>query len=211
MRAHMRNFSHILLALFLLTGFSKSQNKSDDYFLFKSKYRHGSYYHLKTKTLTEEIFANAKNLTLIDSIYFVPLNLVDTTKSDKEWGVERLRDYDCRLISFTENKIYDCVVTISYTSTAGDGDPIILVNTYNKMGKFLSRAKFDLVGQHDYSPVPEQYFSINKKSKISMELTLKNYEIVDSLGIEILKYIDTDYYNENYSINRDGVILKQKE
>ena len=44
-----------------------------------------------------------------------------------------------------------------------------------------------------------------------MELTSKNYEIVDSLGIEILKYIDTDYYNENYSINRDGVILKQKE
>jgi len=207
----MRNLSYILLALFFLTGFSNSQNLSDDYFLFKSKYRHSSYYHLDTKTLTEEIFVNANNLTLIDSIYLVPLNLVDTTKSDREWGVERLRDYDCRLISFTENKKHDCVVTISYTSTAGDGDPIILVNTYNKMGEFLSQAKFDLVLQHDYSPVPKQCFSIDKKNKISMELTSKNYEIVDSLGIEILKYIDTDYYNENYSINRDGVILKQKE
>lgn len=207
----MRNLSYILLALFFLTGFSNSQNLNDDYFLFKSKYRLGSYYHLDTKTLTEEIFLNTNNLTLIDSIYLVPLNLVDTTKSDKEWGVERFRDYDCRLISFTENKKYDCVVTISYTSTAGDGDPIILVNTYNKMGKFLSQAKFDLVGQQDYSPVPKQYFSIDKKNKISMELTSKNYEIVDSLGIQILKYINTDYYNENYSINRDGVILKQKE
>ena len=169
------------MALFILTGYSNAQNLGDNYFRFKSKYRLGGYYHLDTKTLTEEIFENANNLTLIDSIYLVPLNLVDTTKSDKEWGVERLRDYDCRLISFTENKKYDCVVTISYTSTAGNGDPIILVNTYNKIGKLLSQAKFDLVGQHDYSPVPKQYFSIDKKNKISMELTSKNYEIVDSL------------------------------
>jgi hypothetical protein len=211
MRAHMRNFLYIFLALFFLTGFSNFQNLSDHYFLFKSKYRLGSYYHLDTKTLTEEIFANANNLTLIDTIYLVPLNLVDTTNSDKEWGVERLRDYDCRLISFTENKKFDCIVTISYTSTAGDGNPIILVNTYNKMGQFLSRAKFELVGQHDYSPVPIQYFSIDKKNNISMELASKNYEIVDSLGVEILKYINTDYYNEYYSINHDGLILKQKE
>ncbi|MDP3462894.1 MAG: hypothetical protein Q8S18_08920 [Bacteroidales bacterium] len=207
----MRNPSYILLALFFLTGFSNSQNLSGAYFLFKSKYRLGSYYHLDTKTLTEELFANANSLTLIDSIYLLPLNLVDTTKNDKERGVERLSDYDCRLISLIENKKYDCVVTISYTSTAGNGDPIILVNTYNKIGKLISQAKFDLVGQHDYSPVPKQYFSINKKNIISMELISKNYEIVDSLGIEILKYIDTDYYNENYSINRNGVILKQKE
>jgi len=207
----MRNFFYILLALLILTGYSTSQNLSDDYFHFKSKYRLGGYYHLDTKTLTWDIFANANNLTLIDSIFLVPLNLVDTAQSDTEWRVERLHDYDCRLVSFTENKRYDCVVTISYTSTAGDGNPIILVNTYNKMGQFLSRAKFELVGQHDYSPVPIQYFSIDKKNKISMELASKNYEIVDSSGVEILKYINTDYYNEYYSINHDGLILKQKE
>jgi hypothetical protein len=207
----MKKNTYILIALFFLTGFSNAQNLSDEYFLFKSKYRLGSYYQLDTKTLTDEIFANANNLTLIDSMYLVPLSLIDTTKCDKEWGVEWLRDYDCRLIRFIENKKYDCVVTISYTSTAGDGDPIILVNTYTKMGKFVSQAKFDLVGQHDYSPVPTQYFSLDKKNKISMESTLKNYEIVDSLGIEILKYINTDCYNENYSIDSAGVILKQKE
>ncbi|HBF88574.1 MAG TPA: hypothetical protein DDX39_08025 [Bacteroidales bacterium] len=179
--------------------------------MFKSKYRLGNYYHLETKMLTEEIFANANNLTLIDSVYLLPLNLVDTTKIDKEWGVGRLCDYDCRLISFIENKKYDCVVTISFTSTAGDGEPIILVNTYDKVGKFISHAKFELVFQHDYSPVPEQYLSIDKKNKISMELTSKNYEIVDSLGVEILKYINTDYYNEYYSINHDGLILKLNE
>jgi hypothetical protein len=207
----MRNFSYILLVLFLLTGFSNPQNLSDEYFLFKSKYRLGSYYHLETKKLTEEIFVNTNNMLLIDSIFLLPFNLVDTTRSDKEWRVEKLRDYDCRLISFTEKKKYDCVVTISYTSTAGDGDPIILVNIYNKNGKFLSQAKFDLVGQKDYSPVPKQYFSINKKNKISMELISKNFELVDSLGIEILKYINTDYYNEIYSINRNGLIFRQKE
>lgn len=207
----MRNFVYILLALLILTGYSNSQNLRDDYFLFKSKYKLGGYYHLDTKTLTEEIFANARNLTLIDSTFLVPLNLVDTNQSAKDWRVESLRNYDCRLVSYTENKNYDCVVTISYTSTAGDGDPIILVNTYNKVGKFLSQAKFELVFQHDYSPIPKQYFSIDKKNNITMELSSKNYEIVDSLGVEILKYINTDNYNEYYSINNNGLILKQKE
>lgn len=207
----MRNFLYILLALIILTGYSNSQNMRDDYFLFKSKYKLGGYYHLDTKTLTEEIFANAHNLPLIDSIFLVPLNLVDTAQSAKEWRVENLCNYDCRLISFTENKKYDCVVTFSYTSTAGDGDPIILVNTFNKTGHFLSQVKFDVIGQHDYSPIPQQYFSIDKKNNIKMELSSKNYEIVDSLGVEILRYINTDYYNEYYSINNNGLILKQKE
>jgi len=61
----------------------------------------------------------------------------------------------------------------------------------------------------DYSPVPKQYFSIDKKNNISMELISKNYEIVDSLGVETLKYINTDYCNGYYSINNDGLILKK--
>jgi hypothetical protein len=207
----MRYFLYIFLALLLSTGCSTSQNLSHDYFLFKSKYRLGSSYRLDTKTSTEDLFSNMNNLTLIDSIYLVPLKLVETTKNDKEWGIKRLADYDCRLISFTENEKYDCVVSISYTSTAGDGDPIILVNTNDKFGKFISQARFELVFQHDYSPVPKQYFSIDKTNKISLELTSKNYKIVDSLGAEVLKYISTDYNLENYLINLDGVILKQNE
>jgi len=207
----MRNHLKIFLTLFILTCCSNPQNLRNDYFIFKSKYNHGGYYNLDTKALTEEIFENWNNLTLIDSIFLVPLNLVDTTISDNEWGVKSLSGYDCRLLSFTENKKYDCVVTISYTSTAGDGDPIILVNTYNKMGEFLSQAKFALVSQHDFTPVPKQYFSIDKKNKISIELTLKNYEVVDSLGTEILKYINSDYRQDNYTINHEGLILKQYE
>ena len=42
-----------------------------------------------------------------------------------------------------------------------------------------------------------------------MELISKNYEIVDSLGVETLKYINTDYCNGYYSINNDGLILKK--
>jgi hypothetical protein len=141
----------------------------------------------------------------------VPLKLIDTTKNNKEWGIKSMTDYGCRLISFTENTKYDCVVTISYTSTAGDGDPIILVNTYDKAGKFISQAKFELVFQHDYSPVTTQYFSIDRKYKISLELISKNYEIVDSIGTEVLKYLSTDYSIENYLINLNGVILKQNE
>ena len=207
----MRNFSYILLALLILTGCSNSQNVRSDYFAFKSKYRLGGYFHLDTKTLTEEMFSNDHSQSLIDSVYLVPLNLIITTEKDKVWGIKRLSDYDCRLIEFIENQNFDCIVTTSFTSTAGSGNPIILVNTYNKNGKFLSQEKFDFVGQTDYTPVPKQYFSINKRNRISMETISKNYEIVDSSGVEILKYINTDYYNEYYSINHDGLILKQKE
>lgn len=208
-RAEMRIVSYILLTFLFLTGCSNSQSLRNDYFLFKSKYILNSYYHLDSKILTEEIFSNTNKLTSIDSVYLIPFNLIDTMKKDKEWGVKRLSDYDCRLISFTEKMKYDCIVTISYTSTAGDGNPIILVNTVDKEGKFLSQAKFDIISQHDYTPVPKQYFSIDKRNIISMELISKNYEIVDSLGNEILKYINTDSYNENYSINNEGLIIKQ--
>ena len=207
----MRYFFFILSAFVFLTECSTSQTQSHDYFLFKRKYRLGSFYQLDTRRSAEDIFSNINNLTLIDSIYLVPLNLVDTTQNDKEWGIKRATDYNCRLIGLTENKKYDCVVTISYTSTAGDGNPIILVNTYNTIGKFISQAKFELVFQHDNSPVPKQYFSIDKKNKISYELISKNYTIVDSLGTEVLKYMSTDYSMEEYLINPDGVIMKQNE
>jgi hypothetical protein len=205
----MRTASYILLTLIILAGCINQNKHANDYFLFKNKFKKSSYYQQDSKILTEEIYSNNKYLTLIDSIYLLPLNLVDTVNNNKEYGIKRLIDYDCRLLRFIENKKYDCVITCSSTSSAGDGNPIILVSTYNKDGIYLSRAKFDIILRHDYTPVPEQYFLISENNKILMELKEENYELVDSAGTQILKHIKSDYYNESYLINDDGLIMKQ--
>jgi hypothetical protein len=163
---------------------------------------------LNSKILTEEVFEDLDKMTLIDTPFLLPLKLVDTSKNGQEYGIKKMEDYNCRLINFTENKKYDCISTISYTSTAGDGNPIILVNTYNKKGEFLSCAKFDIIVQHDYSPVPKQHLSIKDWKIMTMDLELKNFEIVDSLGNEVLKYIGTDYIKEEYSISNNGIIRR---
>lgn len=198
-----------LLASIILIGCSHSNNLSDEYILFKNKYKRNGYYHLETKRQAEEIYSNSDSLTLIDSVFLLPLKLVKTNKGVKDLGIDKLSEYNCRLISFTEDEKYDCVVTLSYTSNAGSGDPIFLVNTYDKAGKLLSQAKFNLIFRDDYSPIPRQYFSIDKKNIITMELVSENYEISDSLGHEVLKYINTDYSSEKYLISDEGLITKQ--
>lgn len=207
-KKRMRTVLYILLTFLLLTGFKNLQKEEDEYSSFKNQYKSKNYYQLDSKILAEEIFENSDKMTLIDTLFLLPLKLVDTSKNGDEWGIKRLEDYNCRLINFTENKEYDCISTISYTSTAGDGNPIILVNTFDKKGKFLSCAKFNIIGQHDYSPVPKQHLSIIDWKKITMDLELKNYEIVDSLGSEVLKYIGTDYLKEDYTISKNGIIRR---
>ncbi|WP_167604971.1 hypothetical protein [Maribellus sediminis] len=204
----MKTVLSIILTLVFLTGFKNLQTIENEYLSFKNQYKSKSYSQLDSKILTEDLFENSDKMTLIDTPFLLPLKLVDTSKNGKEWGIKNLVDYDCRLINFTENKKFDCITTISYTSTAGDGNPIILVNTYDKKGKFLSSAKFDIIGQHDYSPVPTQYLSIIDCEKITMDLQLKNFEIVDSLGTEVLKYIGTDYLEEDYTISKNGIIIR---
>ncbi len=203
----MRYILYIVLTFFILLECSIAQNVRDQYSLFKSRYRLAGYYQFGTRILIDSIPVD--NLPLIDSMYYMPFHLVDTVQDDKELKITKLLDFECRLLSFIEGQKYDCVVTMSYTSTAGNGNPIIMVNTFNKIGQFLSRASFDLVGQNDYSPVPMQYFSIDLKNTISMELVLKNYEIVDSLGIEVLQYIGTEHINEYYTIDHNGMIVKE--
>jgi len=189
-------------------GFKNLQTTKNEYLSFKNQYKSKSFYQLNSKILIDEIFDNSDKMTLIDTLFLIPLRLVDTSHV---WRVERLEDYDCRLINFTENKKYDCVVTTSFSSTAGAGNPIILVNTYNKKGKFLSSVKFDMVGQTDYTPIPKQQLSIIDWKEITMDLELKNFELVDSLGEEVLKYVGTDYYNEIYKLNNKGMIIKQNK
>lgn len=89
---------------------------------------------------------------------------------------------------------------------AGDCNPIILISTFTKAGKLLSRIEYQIFYQHDYTPIPEQYLVIDDQYNVSLELVEKNFELVDSLGIEVLRYKNTSQYIQRYSIDNNGII-----
>ena len=133
------------------------------------------------------------------------MNLIDSIYKGQD-GLNSLTQYECQFLALIENNLFDCIISHSYTSHAGDGNPIILVSTYEKNGNFLSRIKLDLIYQHDYSPIPEQYFKMTANNIIRFDTKSRNYSIVGSGDKERLKYVNTDHLKEQYLIDETGII-----
>jgi len=185
------------LSIILIISTQQKNTISELYSKFLDDSRNHNFYQLGTRLKLQDDFSN---LLLIDTIYLRPLSLIDTVSKSKEYGLPNLIEYNCRLLSIFRSPNYDCIITHSYTTSAGDGNPILHVATFSKKGKQISSVKYLIVNQHDYTPIPEQYFTMDDENKVTFELIERNFEIADSLGTEVLRYINTKDANQYYSI-----------
>jgi len=197
-----------LIILGLLGGFNlNGQNdKPDSYYLkFINDSKNVNFYKIGTRIGLQDILYS---LIKVDTTVLFPLNLIDTTSKSMFYGIPDLNGYNCGLIGIYKYLKYDCIITCSLTTTAGDGNQIIYVSTYSKDGKQISSLKYPISYQHDYTPIPQQYFSF-KDNLITFELIEKNYDYIDSLGTGVLKYKNTTHEIQTYSIDINGQIIKK--
>ncbi|MBP7508534.1 MAG: hypothetical protein KA807_11970 [Prolixibacteraceae bacterium] len=196
----------VILYIFIINGICQDIGHLKLYSSFKAEYSLKNYYRLNSKlNIQNELFSILENAPLIDTSYFLSMNLIDSTYKG-QYSITNLAQYECHILAMNENNTFDCIISYSYTTNAGNGDPIILVSTYDKNGNFLSRIKLDLIFQNDYSPIPKQYFKMKSNHKIIFDTKSRNYIIVGSGEKERLKYENTDHLFELYLIDKTGII-----
>lgn len=196
----------VLLFLFCINCFCQRIGPADQYTSFKAKYSFRNYYKLNNRlNIHSELESILDIAPLIDTSYLIPMNLIDTIFKGKD-GLLSLAQYECHFLALIERNQFDCIISHSYSSNAGDGNPIILVATYDKRGNFLSRIKLNLIYQHDYSPIPRQYFKMFRSNKIQFYTKSRNYIIYGSGNKERLKHENTDHFIELYLIEETGII-----
>jgi hypothetical protein len=190
------------LSVILIISCRENNSISELYLKFINDPKNDNFYQLGTRLKVPYSF---DNLVKLDTSLLQPLNLIDTTSKSEDYGIVNLQDYNCRLLGIYKNQKFDCIITSSNTTAAGDGNPIIHISTYSKNGNPISDVKFFTTWQHDYTPIPEQFFTLDDKNNLTFELIEKNFEIVDSLGTEVLKYINTTNSNQYYLIEENGL------
>ncbi|MHC1705003.1 MAG: hypothetical protein AB9846_13925 [Tenuifilaceae bacterium] len=197
----------VLFSILLILSCTEKNQRNEIYSTFINKYEKESIY---SKDIRYLIDIDMSKSLLVDTIFLKPLNLLDTSRnSEPDFDLKKLSDYNCRFKSIIHYPEFDCVITASYTIYRGSGDPILLISTFTKQGKFISRIKYKHHWQNDYTPEPTQYITLNDRNEILLELIEKNYEIVDSSGNQDKKYVNTTYTNENYIFENDGQIKKK--
>jgi hypothetical protein len=201
----MRQFL-IIFGLFLGLNLNGQNDKPIPHYLkFINDSKNVNFYQIGTRIELQDILYS---LVKVDTTVLLPLNLIDTTSKSKFYGIPDLNGYNCGLVGIFKNQKYDCIITCSLTTTAGDGNQIIHISTYSKDGKQISSLIYPISFQHDYTPIPQQYFSF-KDNIITFELIEKNYDYIDSLGRGVLKYKNTTFNNQSYSIDLNGQINKK--
>jgi|WetSurMetagenome_2_1015567.scaffolds.fasta_scaffold339867_1 hypothetical protein len=201
----MRQFLIIfgLLGVFNLNG--QNDKSVSNYLNFVNDSKNVNAYKIGDRIELQDILYS---LVKVDTTVLLPLNLIDTTSKSKFYGIPDLNGYNCGLLGIFKNQMYDCIITCSLTTTAGDGNQIIHLSTYSKDGKQISCLIYPISYQHDYTPIPQQYFTF-KNNIITFELIEKNYDYIDSLGRGVLRYKNTTLNNQSYSIDLDGRINKR--
>jgi hypothetical protein len=202
----MRQFLIIfgLLGVFNLNG--QNDKSVSNYLKFINDSKNVNAYKIGDRIELQDILYS---LIKVDTSVLLPLNLIDTSSKNSDYGIHDLSGYDCGLLGIFKFQKYDCIITCSLTTTAGDGNQIIYVSSYSKNGKQISSLIYPIYYQHDYTPIPMQYFSF-KDNVITFELIEKNYDYIDSLGTGVLKYKNTTHEIQTYSIDINGQIIKQK-
>jgi hypothetical protein len=195
-----------ILIAFLTTFCTNRVNRSNFFSLLREKYDGQNAYQLNSRF---HLNYDRVKLTLIDTPFYKPLNLIDTSRKDeKDAQMKVLKDYDCRLLGIIKFPKFYCVLTDSYTISADNGYPVTIIATYDDLGNYISRVVYKQHFQNDYTPEPDQFITINQKD-IKLELIEKNFEIIDSAGVEVRKYVNTTCIYENYQLGNNGQIMKK--
>jgi hypothetical protein len=198
-----------ILTLLTLLSSCSGNTIDGNYKVFKEKYKKLTSYNLNEKILVQE-YLSQKTLTSIDTNYLDTYRLIDKKYQNEEGvGITNLKDYKCRLLGIYDAKDFDCFITTSYTSQAGDGNEILLISTFKKSGEFIDSVKFDIQYRHDYDINPTQYFTMLNTWEMEFDNNLKYYEALDTNSTANLRLVNEENKYERFKISNKGDIVKK--
>jgi hypothetical protein len=205
----MQTMRNIILTMLILLSSCSGSTIDGNYKAFKEKYKKLTCYNLNEKILLQE-YLSKNTLKSIDTNYLDTYRLIDKKYQNKEGiGITNLKDYKCKLLGIYEAKAFDCFITTSYSSQAGDGNEILLISTFKKSGEFIDSVKFDIQYRHDYDINPTQYFTMLNTWEMEFDNNLKYYEALDTNSTAHLKLVNEENNYERLKISNKGDILKK--
>ncbi len=116
---------------------------------------------------------------IIDTTYLINFNLIDTTfKSQFGFRQNQLDCYHARLIGQYRYMDFLLILTYSMRTSAGDGNPLLILSVFNDKGTLHDQIKFDLYYTHDPELRPDSRFSISKEFLITENQIEKEFKLV---------------------------------